>query len=214
MLTKFQKYSIYALLPATIVVDGYTFNILKVTQAYELPEYVSPTIAIQFVDEFGVKYQSIEQGYHEVDSNTFTLTKDYKTILLITVAASDTEPLSKTITYKYNGVIDVGEPYKDIISITPTTPVINEDITITYTRIIRGYDIVCDIFTKIYELSEYEFPVAVTEKSSTRDITELIARQSLCCLQASFNLSSEHTSIHTTTEDNTPIEGVDITCSL
>ena len=206
---------IYALLPSTIVVDGQTISVKKVRQAYKLPDYVSPTLAIQFIDEFGVSYKSIEEGFHEINEYTFSLSKNYKTVALITVAADDTEPLQKSITFAYAGSTVPEEPYKTIISVTPTTPVVGQPVTVVYTRIIRGYDIVRAIMRAVYDLADYEFPVAVTSKGQTRDISELIGREALCVLQGTFVLENEYTSVHSFPEENTHVEvlEIDIECN-
>jgi hypothetical protein len=207
--------TIYRLLPSTITVDGQTFSIKKVAQAYKLPDYVGPTIAIQYVNEFGLDYQSIEQGYEEIDSYSFSLSKDYKTVLLVTVAADDTAPLQKSVTFTYAGSTVPDEPYKTIISVTPSTPVLGEPVTVVYTRIIRGYNIVRTIMRAIYDLADYEFPVEVTLKGQTRDVSELVGRETLCVLQGTLVLKNEYTSVHSFPEENTPVEAleIDIECN-
>ena len=206
---------IYNLLPSTITVSGHTFNIKKVTQAYTLPDYVSPTLAIQYFNEFGIKYKSIEEGFQEIDEYTFSLTKDYKTMMMVTVAADDTEALTKSITFKYEGSIVIDEPYITIISVTPSTPVLNQNVTVVYTHIVRGYDICRAILRAVYDLIEFGFPVTVVNKSNARDISQHVGREALCVLQSSFELSSEYTSVYTYVEENTPVEGVEmkVTCN-
>ena len=210
MLSAEKEQEIYALLPSTINIGGNTLHIKKTRQAYELPDYVAPTLAIQFIDEFGINYQSIEQGYEEIDEDSFSLTKDYRTLMLVTVAADDTAPIQRSVTFTYNGSAVPQEPYKTIVSITPSTPVLGSDVTIVYTRIIRGYDIVRAIMRAVYDLTEYEFPVAVTTKSPTRDLSELFGRKALCILQGTIALSSEYTSVHSSPDLNVPIEKIDI----
>jgi len=196
---------IYNLLPSTITVSGHTFNIKKVTQAYTLPDYVSPTLAIQYFNEFGIKYKSIEEGFQEIDEYTFSLTKDYKTMMMVTVAADDTEVLTKSITFKYEGSIVIDEPYITIISVTPSTPVLNQNVTVVYTHIVRGYDICRAILRVVYDLMDYEFPVVVDLKGEARDISEYVGRETLTVLQGTFALSSEYTSVHSFPEENTPV---------
>lgn len=205
-----KQQEIYDLLPSTIDMNGNVLQIKKVTQSYTLPDYVSPVLAIQFVDEFGMSYQSIERGYTEIDEDSFSLSADYRTLMLITVAADDTEPMQRSVTFTYEGSAVPQEPYKTIISVTPSTPVLGQPVTIVYTRIIRGYHIVREIMRKVYDLAEYEFPVAVTSASGTRDLSELVGRESLPIIQGTLALSSEYTSIHSAPDLNTPVEQINI----
>lgn len=198
------------LLPSTITVQDHTFNIKKVTQGYDLPDYVNPTLAIQYFNEFGEAYTSIDGGYTEIDEYTFSITKDYKTFMMITVAADNTELLTKSITYKYNGTIDIIDPYINIVSITPAIPVVGSNVTIVYKYIIKGYDICRAIMRAVYDLIEFGFPVTVVNKSNARDISQHVGREALCVLQSSFELSSEYTSVYTYVEENTPVDGVEM----
>ena len=209
------EHRIYLQLPSTIVVDGQTLSVKKVMQSYKLPDYVGPTLAVQFINEFGIDYRSIEEGFEEIDAYTFSLTKDYKTVMLITAAADDTEPLQKSITFTYAGSTIPDEPYKTIISTVPASPIIGEDVTVVYTRIIRGYNIVRALMRAVYDLADYEFPVGVTFKGQTRDVSELIGRETLCALQGTFILKNEYTSVHSFPEENTPVEAleIDIECN-
>ncbi len=207
--------TIYRLLPSTITIGGNPLAIKKVRQAYKLPDYVSPTLAIQFFDEFGIEYKSIEEGYKEINEYTFSLTKRYKTVMMITVAADDTAPMQRSITFTYNGSTAPPEPYKTIISTVPSSPTIGEDVTVVYTRIIRGYDIVRAIVRAVYDLADYEFPVAVTFKGQTRDLSETVGRETLCILQGTLVLENDYTSVHSFPEENTPVEvlEIDIECN-
>lgn len=214
MLSIEDQQSIYNKLPSTVTVSGATFNITKVTQAYDLPEYVNPTIAIQFYDEFRLHYQSIEQGFEELGEDGFTLTKDYSTQMLVTVAADDTLPTSRTITFTYAGSLVPPEPYLSITSITPSNPTIGQSVTMVYTRIVRGYDIARTIMRAIYDLTEYEFPVCVESFTQARDISRNIGRETLTVLQSGFVLVAPYTSTHSTPDEYIPIEEIDITCNL
>lgn len=214
MLSDEKVQAIYDYMPSTVVVDGETFTIEKTFQAHDVVEYTNPTIAMQLNQEFDVFYKSIEEGYTIIDEDTFSLTKDMKCNLLITVAADDTEPLTKVSTFEYQGSAVPTGPYIRILSVSPSTPTVGQNVTITYTRIIRGFDIVRAILRKISDSVDYGFPVCVVSRTSAYDLSRLIGRESLTINQMRVGLTAPYTSVYSTHEENVPMEEVDITCSL
>lgn len=214
MLSDEEVQLVYDHMPSTITVDGHAFDVERTFNALSVVEYTKPTVALQLTNEFNLFYKSIEEGYTEIDEDTFTLSKDYTSLLIVTVVADDTEPISKSVTFEYQGSAIPDEPYIQITSVVPATPVVGQNVTVTFTRIIRGFDIVRAILKYIEDLMTFGFPVSVVSRSSAKDISRLIGRESLTANQISAILKTQYVSTHTVPDINIPIEEVEITCNL